>query len=382
MNAFNADYQPDIDCADRMSLLFAIVMVLAALLTWWLSGFDSKLSGNNTGLDLGRRGLRCGVTLLVFGIAADQFIRGGVFGGFIAVLFVLPLTPFWLSCLSEISARSFTDLVHGEDSRPFAPEETKREMDQLAALVKESRYDEAIQVGKRLLESPEASTLAIETTLLQIYAEKFSDERLAKTPQFSEVHELCRTKHFAEATGKLDALLKREPNNLAAALLWMRIHAEGLHRPDLARARCDALRARPNTPPAFPEYARGRIGEWSGAVPPRQKSSEGIESLLVRNRPETAASLIPINASKASADELLKAGHLGSAIEALENQTRTQPHDFDAWMKLAEAYGVYCRNLSRAGKIIGAISNNSAFTEEQIQFAATRLKEWKAQAGF
>jgi len=80
---------------------------------------------------------------------------------------------------------------------------------------------------------------------------------------------------------------------------------------------------------------------------------------------------------KASVDELLAADHLGMAVELLESQIKEQPENFNLWLKLAEAHGVYCRNLNVAGKIIGRIEANPRFTQEQIQLAKSKLKEWR-----
>jgi len=47
-----------------MLLFFAIILTLTSLVTWWLSGFDPRLTGNNRE-DLTHRSLRCGLTVFL-----------------------------------------------------------------------------------------------------------------------------------------------------------------------------------------------------------------------------------------------------------------------------------------------------------------------------
>jgi hypothetical protein len=42
-----------------------IVLAFAALASWWLSGYDTRLTGENVTEDRIRRSIRCGITLLL-----------------------------------------------------------------------------------------------------------------------------------------------------------------------------------------------------------------------------------------------------------------------------------------------------------------------------
>ena len=42
-----------------------IVLAFATSVSWWLSGYDSRVTGENETQDRLRRGIRCGVTLLL-----------------------------------------------------------------------------------------------------------------------------------------------------------------------------------------------------------------------------------------------------------------------------------------------------------------------------
>src|SRR6185436_7072742 len=160
--------------------------------------------------------------------------------------------------------------------------------DRLAALVRDGRNHEAIELCGRLLECNEASALAIETNLFELYHKMLAEDRLARSTPLADVLRLRKAQRFNEGIGKLEALLKKQPHNIGAAFLLMRIHAEDLRDPESARRVLQSLRPQASIPPAFSEFAGQRIKEWSGTVPRRQKSAEGIESLLVRDRPAAA----------------------------------------------------------------------------------------------
>jgi hypothetical protein len=359
-----------------MGLILVTILLFTAGLTWWLSGYDSKVKGHDRATDIGRRFVRSFITLIIVGIGANQFLNGGTIGGFACVVLLMPLAPFWMGCVAELFSGGVMHLVDRPDDREFNPTQITRDLDRLAELVRSGQNTEAIELCRTLLESPEVSAMAIETKLFEIYAEMFSNDRLARSTALGEVQQLAGAGRFAEAVEKLEALLKKEPGNAGAAFLLMRIHAEQMHQPDQARLVLHLFAQQKSMPPAFDAYARRCLKEWSGAVPPRQKTEEGVESLLVRNRPATPPKP-GIDTHSASPDELLAAGHLSSAIEILENRTREQPQEFDAWLKLAEAHGAYCRDFLRAGKIVDKIASNPAFSPEQIRLAKEKLREWR-----
>ena len=134
-----------------------IIGVLAgtAAMSWWLSGYDAKVTGHDLAADFRRRAIRTGATLLL--MAAGLAIGGPIFiatAVFIAVI--------WAGCLSDLCARGFHKLVDPEDSRQSDPKQTTRDLDKLAELVQDGRNDEAVELCRNLMESGEASALAIE----------------------------------------------------------------------------------------------------------------------------------------------------------------------------------------------------------------------------
>ena len=48
-----------------MILAHLIVLALTALVAWWLSGYDTKVTGENKKEDRIRRAIRCGITLFL-----------------------------------------------------------------------------------------------------------------------------------------------------------------------------------------------------------------------------------------------------------------------------------------------------------------------------
>jgi hypothetical protein len=351
-----------------MNLVFIGILAGAAALSWWLSGYDTMVTGENRAADCRRRAIRCGVTLLL--------MAAGLASRWLFIAVIVPLAVIWAGCLSELFTRGFHRLVDPTDTREFDPKQTARDLDKLAGLVQNGRNDEAIEWCKKLRETGDASTVAIETVLFQLYRRMFAGEDLHASPPLAEAQQLRAQGNPGESASQLESLLQKEPENLRAAFLLMRIYAQDLERPDKAEALLRTLGQRPHVPPVFVEYARRSLLEGSGVVPPQEKTTEGVESLLVdrpdSNRPETVA-----DPGKASVDELLAGGHLATAIELLESQIKDQPESFNLWLKLAEAHGVYCRNLNRAGRIIGQIEANPAFTPEQIQLAKSKLREWR-----
>ena len=118
-----------------MTLRLIIIAAIAAL-AWWLSGYDSLVTGENLRADLIRRGLRCGGTLLILAF-------GSINPGLMIFMFVA-IAILWASCLSELFARAFQVFVDHPDNREFDPILPTRELNRLAALVRDGLNEEAM----------------------------------------------------------------------------------------------------------------------------------------------------------------------------------------------------------------------------------------------
>jgi tetratricopeptide (TPR) repeat protein len=326
-----------------MIVLHIMLMVLGAAAMWWLSGFDSKITSENKRADLVRRGIRCGVTLLL-----------------LAIIFWLPptvivlaviLALIWAGCIAELGARGFHRLIDQPDNREFDPNQSARDLDLVASLLKSGRHEEAAQLCERLKKSGDANILVLETMLARSGIQFDNGQ---KPKPLVEAHRLRSEGKFTEAEVILQTLLAENPSNVDAALMLMRLYVRDLRRSDKAAEILRALEKQPHIPSAHIEYARRSIHEWG-----QRKSAPAAEVL-----PE-------------SVDELLACGYLGTAIEILERKIKEQPEDFDLWLKLAEAHGLHSGNLQRAEKIVQQIEANRDFSAEQIEVAKARLKEWR-----
>jgi thioredoxin-like negative regulator of GroEL len=205
-------------------------------------------------------------------------------------------------------------------------------------------------------------------------------EGAKKNKPLAEADRLRTQGNLTQAEVKLTDLLKQEPSNQAAALMLMRLYAEDRQRRDLAEAELSRITNQRHIPPAFIEYARRSIAEWSAPRAGTEDRDDMVESLpLPHPAGESPSPTAP--AAAVSVDELIANGCLGTAIERLEEELKERPNDFDLWLKLAEAQAVHCGNLSRAGKIVERLKTNPAFTSEQVQQAQAKLKEWKVGRG-
>jgi hypothetical protein len=359
-----------------MNLKLLIILTLTAGLSWWLSGFDSNVTGENKRSDFARRAFRCGITLLLVGIGSSSLLSGGV----IFFIITLPLAFVWAGCLSELFSRGFHALVDSSDQREIDPHQVSRELDRVGGLVQEGRYEEALATASRLTESGEGSSLALETALARLYGDMFDDQHLANSPALIEVQHLWEQRRLDEVEAKLKSLLDQQPLNLCAAMMLLRLYAQELAQPDKATALLEVLRSRPRLPPGFIDHARRALDEWCGKVLARPKTPEGIESLLVTEKPSPRLPGNPPAQADASIDELLSSGYLATAIEILENEVRANPGDFGPWLKLAEAHGFYCANLSLAAKVVDQIVANPGFDHQQKQLAKAKLGEWRKRS--
>jgi tetratricopeptide (TPR) repeat protein len=333
-----------------------VVLALATPGSWWLSGYDAKLTGNNERRDFMRRAIRCGITLLLVELAFWSLWRCWRYddraSGMAYLIFTLPLVLLWVHCLGELCGHTFHRLIDPEDHREFDPHKSRRDLDMLAGLVRNGRKEEAIQLCQMLKESGDVSVLTL-NTMLEHLGVKPDD--VPKSRPLTEAHQLRSQGKLSEAEAKLNSLLVENPANVDAALMLMRLYAEDLHRSDKAGEVLRSLEQQPHIAPAHIEFARRSINEW--CHPPAK---------------EVVAEALP-----ESLDELLAKGYFGTAIEILEQKIREQPADFDLWLKLAETHVRHCDNLKRAEKIMQQLEANPAFSPGQIQFAKTKLKEWR-----
>jgi len=321
-----------------------ILLSVATAIAWWLSGYDSRVTGENKKADFIRRILRCVVT---FVLAVIFFSEPSILG-----IIILPVCIglLWCGCIAELFSRGFHRLIDSDDRREFDPHQSARNLDLVASLLKSGRHTEAAQLVETFKESGDANILVMET-LLARSGIQFENDR--KPKPLTEAYNLRSQGKYDEAAALLNSLLAENPSNVDAALMLMRLYVQDLQRSDKAAEVLRALERQPHIPTGHIEYARRSIHGWG-------RKEHAPETVVL---PE-------------SVDELLACGYQGTAIEILERKVKEQPQDFDSWLKLAEAHGLYSGNLQRAGKIVEKIEGNRDFSAEQILVAKVKLKEW------
>ncbi len=225
--------------------------------------------------------------------------------------------------------------------------------------------------------------------------------RIRKPRLLVEADHLRMQGRIQEAESRLEALLRQNPEHLAAALLLMRLLTQERRRRDKAEQLLKRLENRPFVSNAFVEFARRSLDEWSNQPPTmvekrrswfclrRPEPPPGSGKIVLEAPPritlptsQTSFAETPhvpseIGTTAHDVDELLAERRLGTAVEVLERKLREQPADYETWVKLAEVYALHCGNVERAAIIIRRMEINPAFTPEQNKAAATQLKKWR-----
>jgi hypothetical protein len=274
-----------------MVLFYLAILVMTAVLSWWISGYDPELTGNKE-VDIGRRLIRCGLTLFLMagglvGTASDPRI-----GGVIAITIAVPMVKLWLNCIGEAASEGFCRLIDSPSEPESNPEQLTADLKRLALLSNRGQVNEALQLCGELLEKGEASRMAMETMCFRLYSQMFARESFVASPSLSPINELCESGQIAEAESQLNQLLEREPENLHAVFLLAWLY---LQQPEKVRAVIQSLEKRSKLPPLFAEYIDCQIKEWLASCSSDAESEEGIESLLVRRsigKPTTAIRLL------------------------------------------------------------------------------------------
>jgi len=274
--------------------------------------------------------------------------------GALPILFVIGgvLAVVWAGCLTELISQGFHHLTgFASSSREFDPHKSTHDMDALAALIRDGRHGEAVQLYEALKASGDGNVLTMEALLDRAGIPR---EHFRRSNPLFEAGRLQKEGKISEAEAVLKSLLAQNPANVDAAMMLMRLYAQDLRQSGKAAEILRALQEQPHISSAVIEYAQRSLHDWA-----RKKIKPKAEPL-----PE-------------SVEELLQSGYLGTAIEILEQKAAEQPEDFGAQLKLAEAHGLYSGNFQRAKKIITAMEDNPRFSSEQIRMAKSKLQEWR-----
>lgn len=337
--------------------LFAHIALLlfVAVGAWFLSAHGLRAVATRR-TDYLWRAVRVIITVLLAEATIrvlDWDIGISGFAVYFAVI-VPPLLFMWGGAITDVFSIAFSWLVDPDDSREFDPDKGRRDLDKVATLIREGRKEEAIKLCLSLKASGDASVASMDTILEQLGAPQIS--ALSAKPINHAAH-LRGEGRFGEAKLILKSQLFRDPANVEAAMLLMRIYAEDLHQGDKAHQVLDALKKQPHISAAHIDYAERSIKAWLS--PPVQLDGE------VQKPPE-------------SLEELLAQRYFGTAAERLQEQLREQPDNFELHMKLVELQCRHCDNVIGADKLIRQMELSGRFSREQMASARLRLKEWRS----
>ena len=172
---------------------------------------------------------------------------------------------------------------------------------------------------------------------------------------------------FDEAEDTLKRLLEKDPENLAAILLLVRVQAQDQQDPRKAEQWLVRLNETRFIPEDFLEFAWRSLDAWR-LLPP------GRDEVLSGNPPEST------HAGR-SVEELLAEGRLGTAQELAESQAAAAPDDFDAWLQLLKIHALHTGSVNRADEAFYKILMNPSFTEQQKKRAGKLVDECRRERG-
>jgi thioredoxin-like negative regulator of GroEL len=335
------------------------VLALVAGGSWWLTGIDKTAGGESKRGRHFTRALRCVAVLFLAAVFVWFVEQPGIGFAGIPFLIIIPVSIALIlrSSLSELFTHGFLRLMDPalHDDRPLDLGKSRRYQDAIARLIQNGRREAAIKLCEELKQSGEVDLVTLENTLefLGVPQNTKRENPLTEAARFRAQGQ------FAGAEQLLKSLLAKNPADVGAAMMLMRLYAQDWRQPGRAHEVLRALEKQPHVPASHLEFAHRSIDEWS--------------------RPEPATVETAAQPEIKSVDDLLAQGFLGSAIERLEAQIKAQPQDFDLQLKLAEVYAVKCRNLPRAEKIIRQLEPN--FSPQQIESARAKLADWRSAAG-
>jgi hypothetical protein len=331
-------------------------LTVIAMGVWWLTGIDKTPGGESKRDQHLARAIRCALVLFLAAILLWLAESDAGYAG-VPLLMIIPVSIALLlrSSISEFFAHGFLRLIDPmlHDDRPIDIGKSRRYLDTIGHLIRNGHRDDAIKLCEELKQSGEVDIMTLEMTL------EFLGVKQQRTRNQTPLHEAAQLrtqKKFTEAEQLLKSLLLKNPSDVDAALMLVRLYAQDLREPGRVHEVLRALEQQPHPPASHIEFARRSIGEWG-------RSQPGIEAVA-----EPKAE---------SVDELLEQKLFGSAIELLENQIKAQPQDFDLRLKLAEVQAVRCENFQTAEKIIRQMEVDQDFSREQIERARFKLKEWR-----
>lgn len=359
----NTAKHPGLSTVYLILINLGILAVIAAG-AWWVTGLDKSVSGESKRGHHLTRGLRTGVIVLLASIFLWFLEQPDLGYGGVPILIIIPLCMGLVlrSALSEMFAGGFLGLLDPtlHDHRQFDPHVAQRYQDTIARLIHTGRHDEAIKLCEELKKSGEVPLVTLENTL-EFLGVKQSHPSAARP--LLEASRMRAAGDYEGAERLLRSLLYQNPADEGAALMLIRVYAQDLREPELARKVLDEFAQQPRVSAGHVEFARRSLDEWLNPSP------------LTTEQP-----IDPPAVESQSIDELLAQGSLGTAVERLLAQIREEPRNLRLRLRLAEVYAVNCENLVKAEKIIFQIIHSPGVSADITSYAQARLEEWRAKA--
>jgi thioredoxin-like negative regulator of GroEL len=336
------------------------ILLLIAVLAWWLTGFDKSVTGESKRGRHFERALRCVVVVVVSAVLLWVLENPGLGLAAAPFLMIIPLSIALImrSSVSEVFAHGFLGFLDPalHDRRPLDPGKSRRFQDAIARLIQNGQRDEAIKLCEELKLSGEVDLVTLENTLEFLGVPQANSKRENPLTQAAQMRAEGK---FAEAEQRLKSLLAQNPADAGAAMMLMRLFAQDLRQPGKAHEVLRQLEKQPHVAASHVEFARRSIDEWSRPKPEKTEAAAPPESV----------------------EELLAQGFLGTAIERLEEQIKAQPQDFALRLQLAEIHAMRCKDFQRSEKMIRQMETSSNFSPQQTESARAKLKDWRAAAG-
>lgn len=232
---------------------------------------------------------------------------------------------------------------------------------------------------------------------------------------------------FAKAAGGYEKILLDEPLNETALIELVQLYAQDM------KAGADAEKCLKEYadyyPPAFIEYLHKTIPDWTALEPRQQRrrwydrvrpakgkpmatdqadlNDEGklvlgqrankmsfrppprevVEhyeepaedgfAIHVKRIEEIKSKQEPPPPNATPLEKMIAEHRFGTAIDFLKRETKRNPTNFKLWLQYAELHGSHCGEVKSAERIIEQMERSKNFTDEQIQTATGKLKEWQ-----
>jgi len=246
-----------------------------------------------------------------------------------------------------------------------------------------------------------AATQGLDLDIQKLRGRHLQRPRLTALKQATRLREQGQSE---KAISLLKEMLQRNPENLAAGVMLVRIYAQDLHRRDQAEQVIAQLEKQHCGSRAVIDFLSNSLEEWlqSGQMnsdtaaplgsragaPPRvtlvaPPITREMDASAVSST-ESAADSSPEPATEEGAlpEEialLVREGRLGTAVQQLELQIRQDPHNLGVILQLVHVEVVHCRNLRTGERIVTHIDCCPDFTEEQKALALAKLRLWREE---